>query len=381
MNFTSENIIKLLFKALCITPKYICMEVAGMAMGGCGGGGTSVNPVLLREEANKGIATIDAAMENVKAFAASEQGFVNQIEALDQSMVHTGASEDIEDLTDVVQQTDVASGFAGSGEIADMKETTVENIYDTVVNQYNTIGIDADRERSNIQNTATTALNQLQSQINQITGQFVASTGEAWDQTGTDGITYQTATFDSPSGVGPGGWSYLGGSEAGDNAASAYNLSPNATTEIGGTFNNFTTYSGMAAADHYANPVVKSGIFDDSDLMSTFYGTSNAPNSGLLRYDMGGNVHWGHRATTGPYGIHMGTSLGDASSTLGEGMLGADSNFPGQLDYSVIHPMGAYGSGLWGNWQNWQPGSGINIHGYGSYGTTFDNSPDNPHGG
>ena len=95
-------------------------------------------------------------------------------------MVHKGASTDIGEVTDLAINTDIASGFEGSGEIASIKEDTTAQIYENVTDQYSQIDIGADREMSQIQNTADTAKANLQNQINNIVNMFVGSTGEEW---------------------------------------------------------------------------------------------------------------------------------------------------------------------------------------------------------
>jgi hypothetical protein len=292
-----------MFKVLGLTPKYWVMDLLGLFAMGCGGGGggTSVNVDALRDQANMSIDDIMQQQDAIQAFAGAESTFVDTIQQLDESLVHKGASTDIEDLTEVAIQTDIATGFEGSGEIANIKEDTTKDIYDTVSQQYSTIDIGADREKSQIQFTADSAIAQLENQINQIITMFIGTTGQPWDTTVGSGSSLIPPNT---------GASFLEGDEFqawsnqmyGPNPSNPYELSDHMSNQLSSYISNYTQSSGMQMSEMYRNPLATAGLFDDNELMSSFFGSSAPGDVGL--------VNWNPNA--GYTGLNQGYMMGQA---------------------------------------------------------------------
>ena len=359
LKFNTSNIFNWMLKLLGAQPKYLFLEMATMAMSGCGGGGgTGVDPDLLRAEAQDSISIIEGQIQQATAFGQSEQRFVDQIQAIDESMVHSGASKDVDDMTDLAIQTDVASDFAGSGEIANIKEDSISEIYDTVTDQYQTIGISADRERSNIQNTTQAAISALQNQIQQIQTQFVGATGEAWDN---DPFAANANSF-------------LEGEELvrynhenSSTNSNPFSMSPADNDALSQVMQSYQTGSGMAMANHYANPMVTAGLYDDNELLSTVYGSSQNPNGGIVNMHPGGTVSFGGGVADFSYaGPLSGGQIMDLNAIGGGGAtlppwLQSLTGYEGQiggLGYALNNDLNFMpGAGGYGIWQGTQGGN------------------------
>ena len=281
-NFTSSNIINSFLRFLGVMPKYWCMELLGFLYQTQQDTGGGMNVSAMEDVAEQSIQDIHAQMGQVEDFAASEKGFVKQIQKIDEGMVHKGAREDIEDLTDMTIQTDVASGFEGSGEIQGLKEEITGDIYDTVTQQYAHTDIMADREISQIQNQADTALAQLTNQINNIISMFVSATGQEWTGStgGVEGMTSLTtssAQNDFQEFTGQGNLPQ----------ANPYELSSGMSDKIRSQITVFMGSSNFQSHQQfYGNPLAQTGIYDGTP-QGDIFGDSNSP--GLIDWIPGTN--------------------------------------------------------------------------------------------
>lgn len=123
------------------------------------------------------IQDITRAQEQVISFGEQKKDFANVSRQSDIDTIQEAASKDVGDIYAVSEQTEVAQGFAGSGAAEEFTETTLEDLYTTLGNQYEEINVETEVEKMKIDMDTASAMNTFTSQINTILGQFAGATG------------------------------------------------------------------------------------------------------------------------------------------------------------------------------------------------------------
>ena len=150
----------------------------------------------LKSTSLSAIGDINRQMEEVYSYGDTRADFVDATKAADIELVGASATKDMDSVSDMVDATEVASGFASSGELEAMQEENIQDIYSLVNQQYKEITTAATQELQQIDWDTQGAINNLQNQIAQIESTYAGTAGstlledaniESWSGYGTGG--------------------------------------------------------------------------------------------------------------------------------------------------------------------------------------------------
>ena len=133
----------------------------------------------MSETAQTAIGSIQNQINQVVEWGDTRMDWANTTKVADIDLVGHAATKDISSVSTAIDATEVASGFAESGEIKELESSTIQDIYESVNKEYKQIGVQTSQEIDQIGYDTIQASNILENQIRQIESDFAGIAGES----------------------------------------------------------------------------------------------------------------------------------------------------------------------------------------------------------